>query len=114
MGTELNVMAMVGASRTEGLIVEGSELVPSADFDRPRQVTILIVLIAALRNQKRRRIESEVESVIVADLRIAGAVSAGGIAIVHAEHEAPSVIRLECDAHAGRCERIGWARHPVD
>ena len=89
--------------------MESSEVVPSADFDGAWQPSILIVFVAALRHQQRRRIEAELESIGVADLRVAGAVGAHGIAVIYADHQAPLVIRLERDADAGGGERIGRA-----
>src|SRR5262249_19690101 len=88
-------------ARTD-LLVERSELVPPPNLDGARQLTGLVILVACFSYQQRRRIESELESVIVADLRIARAARSGRVAIIDAEHESPCVIRLDCNTHARR------------
>ena len=96
------------AARIETLILEAAEMVPAADLDGAGE-PVLIVLVGALDHQQRLIVELEIETVIVAALRVFTGARRCGVAIIDADHDAELVVRVDGDAHAGRGQRIGGA-----
>ena len=72
---------------------ESAEMIPAAKLERARERLCLIVLIGAFDHQQRGRVEAEVESVVVADLRVAAGTVRRGIAIIDADQETQFAVR---------------------
>ena len=68
-------------------MLERAEMIPAADLDGARKPALLIVAIDAFDHQQRIVVELEVETVIVAALRIGIGARRRGIAVIDADHQ---------------------------
>src|SRR5665809_17882 len=85
-------------------------MIPTADLDDAAKA-LRIVGVTALCHQERRIVELEIETLRVAALRVATGLVAlrSGVAVIDRDQEAPFIVWVDRDAHAGCGERIGRA-----
>src|SRR5581483_9768908 len=94
----------------ETLIAEQPGVIPAAEFDGPRQtlgVLLLIIGVLDLADHERRIVDTEVQSVPIARLRIVGP-GPGGIAVEDRCERRDVLVELGLDPRADGRERRRW------